>query len=104
MRSSEAILTLILPSEQSDHARTSCAMQELLARRENIIENGSILKGNEAKLLGRALKEVKAKFYEKSETSLDDTQALNALVSCFRTVQEEEKEKETRHAYLNPLR
>jgi ribulose bisphosphate carboxylase small subunit len=69
-----------------------------------MIESGLILTGNEAELLNRALEEVKAKFYEKSETSLDDTQALDALVSCFRTAEKEEQQKETRHAYLSPLR
>ena len=68
-----------------------------------MIESGLILTGNEAELLNRALEEVKAKFYEKSETSLDDTQELDAIVSCFRTTEKEEQEKETRHAYLSPL-
>ncbi len=69
-----------------------------------MIESGLILTGNEAELLNRALEEVKAKFYERSETSLDDTQALDALISCFRTMEKEEKEKETRHTYFSPLR
>ncbi len=68
-----------------------------------MIESGLILTGNEAELLNRALEEVKAKFYEKSETSLDDTQALDAIVSCFRTTEKEDQEKETHHAYLSPL-
>jgi len=68
-----------------------------------MIENGPILTGSEAELLNRALEDVKAKFYEKSETSLDETQALDALVSCFRTMEKEEQEKETRHAYVSPL-
>ena len=35
--------------------------------------------------------------------SLDDTQALDALVSSFRNAGKEEQEKEPRHAYLSPL-
>jgi hypothetical protein len=71
---------------------------------KKLIESGLILTGNDAELLNRALEEVKAKFYEKSETSLDDTQALDALVSCFRTKEQEEHEEETRHAHFSPLR
>ncbi len=51
-----------------------------------------------------ALSEVKTKVFEESETSLDDTQALDAIVSCFRTTEKEEHEKETRHTYRSPLR
>ena len=68
-----------------------------------MIENGLILTGSDAELLSRALSEVKTKVYEKSETSLDDTQALDAIVSCFKTMEREEEEKETGHAYLSPL-
>jgi ATP-dependent exoDNAse (exonuclease V) beta subunit len=68
-----------------------------------MIESGLILTGNDADLLRRALSEVKTKVYEESETSLDDTQALDALLSSFRTVETEEREKERRHAYLSPL-
>jgi hypothetical protein len=68
-----------------------------------MIENGLILTGNDAELLSRALAEVKTKVYEESEASLDDTQALDTLVSCFRNVGQEAQEKETRHAYLSPL-
>jgi hypothetical protein len=69
-----------------------------------MIESGLILTGNDADLLKRALAEVKTKTYEESEMNLDDTQALDALVSCFRAAEKEEEEKETRHAYLSPLR
>jgi hypothetical protein len=62
------------------------------------------LKGNDAEILNRAPEEVKARFYEESETRLDDTQALDAIVSCFRTTEKEERKKETRHAYLSTLR
>jgi hypothetical protein len=69
-----------------------------------MIENGLILTGTEAELLSRALSEIKTKVYEDSETSLDDTQALDALLSSFRTAEMEGQEKERRHAYLSPLR
>jgi ATP-dependent exoDNAse (exonuclease V) beta subunit len=68
-----------------------------------MIENGLFLTGSDAELLSRALSEVKAKFYEESETSLDDTQALDALLSSLRTVETEEREKKSRQAYLSPL-
>jgi hypothetical protein len=68
-----------------------------------MIESGLILTGNDADLLRRALSEVKTKVYEESETSLDDTQALDALLSSFRTVETEEQRKERRHTYFSPL-
>jgi hypothetical protein len=49
-----------------------------------MIENGALLTGSDAELLSRALAEVKTKIYEEPETRLDDTPALDALVSCFR--------------------
>ncbi|MFZ0010693.1 MAG: hypothetical protein WAL97_02135 [Halobacteriota archaeon] len=58
-----------------------------------MIENELVLRGNDAELLGRALPEVKAKFYEESEMNLEDTQALDALLSSFRTVETEEQER-----------
>jgi hypothetical protein len=82
----------------------TCSCKKHRQRREKMIENGLILTGNDAELLSRALSEVKAKVYEESETSLDDTQALDALLSSLRTVETEEREKETRHTYINPLR
>jgi len=56
--------------------------------------------------LSRALSEVKKKAYEESEDQLDDTQALDALVSCFRSFRNAEsdgQEKERRHSYFSPL-
>jgi hypothetical protein len=61
------------------------------------------LSGNDAELLSRALAEVKTKVYEESEASLDNTQALDTLVSCFRNVRQEEPENKSRHMYLGPL-
>ena len=68
-----------------------------------MIESGLILTGNDADLLRRALSELKTKVYKESETSLDDTQALDALLSSFRTVETEEQRKERRHTYFSPL-
>ncbi len=67
-----------------------------------MIESGLILTGNDADLLRRALSEVKTKVYEESETRLDDTQALDALVSSFRNAETEEQRKERRHTYFLP--
>ena len=66
-----------------------------------MIENGLILTGS-AELLSRVLAEVKTKTYEESEVSLDDAQALDALVSSFRNAGKEKPEKERRHTYLSP--
>ena len=77
-----------------------------------MIVQGVFLTGGDAELFSRALAEVKTKAYEDSETSLDDTQALNALVSSFRTTaktgQEPERAKLKRQRgdplnKLNPL-
>jgi hypothetical protein len=73
-------------------------------RRGKMIENGLIITGSDAELLSRALADVKTKTYEESEISLNDTQALDALVSCFRAAEKQEQEKERRHAFLNLLR
>jgi hypothetical protein len=68
-----------------------------------MIESGLILTGNDADLLRRALSEVKTKAYEQSEASLDNAQALDALISCFRSAENDGEEKEKRHAYLSPF-
>jgi len=68
-----------------------------------MIENGLILTGSDAERLSRALAEVKTKVYEESETSLDDAQALDALVSCFRNAENNGQDKERRRAYFSPL-
>jgi uracil-DNA glycosylase len=67
-----------------------------------VIENGVILTGSDAELFRSALAEVKTKFYQETETTLDDTQALNTLLSSLRTVKTEEPEKKRRHVYFNP--
>jgi hypothetical protein len=68
-----------------------------------MIANGLILTGSDAELLSRVLAEVKTKTYEESEFSLDDVQALDALVSSFRNAGKEKLEKERRHTYFSPL-
>jgi hypothetical protein len=68
----------------------------------DMIENGAILTGSDAELFRNALAEVKTKIYQETETTLDDTQALDALLSSFRTAQMEERE--ARHPHLSPLR
>ena len=69
-----------------------------------MIEKGLIITGSDAELLDRALSEVKTKAYEESEARLDDTQALDALVSCFMSAESDEPEKERRPLYFSPLR
>ena len=68
-----------------------------------MIERGLIITGTDAELLSRALSEVKTKVYEESEASLDDTQALDALVSHYRNAENEAQEKERRQSYFSPL-
>jgi hypothetical protein len=72
-----------------------------------MIEKGLIITGSDAELLSNALAEVKTRAYEESEAQFDDTQALDALISCFRSTRNASNdghEKERRHAYVNPLR
>ena len=69
-----------------------------------MIEKGLIITGSDAELLNSALSEIKTKAYEESETQLDDAQALDALVSCFRSAENDGHEKEKLHSYFSPLR
>ncbi|MGB9212008.1 MAG: hypothetical protein WCB91_03815 [Halobacteriota archaeon] len=57
----------------------------------------------EADLLSRALEEVKTKTFEESRISLDNVEALNALVSHFRDAENVEPDKEARQLSGNPL-
>jgi hypothetical protein len=59
-----------------------------------MIEKGLILTGCDAELLSQTLEEVKAKVYAESRASLDDTQSLDTLVSCFRDATTPSQEKE----------
>jgi len=67
-----------------------------------MIEKGLILTGNDAELLSGALSEVQTKVYEESEAQLDDTQALDALISYFRNASNDGQERH--HSYFSPLR
>jgi hypothetical protein len=67
-----------------------------------MIEKGLILIGNDAELLSQVLEEVKARVYIKSEASLDDSRALDMLVSCFRGLAKVGKEKETLQMHISP--
>ncbi len=69
-----------------------------------MIESGLTITGSDAELLSRALSEVKTKAYEEFEAQLDSTQALNALVSCFRSAENDGHEKVSHHSYFSPLR
>ena len=69
-----------------------------------MIEKGLIITGTDAELLSRALSEVKTKVYEESEAQLDDTQALDALVSCFKNASNDGQEEGRLHSYFSPLR
>jgi hypothetical protein len=66
-----------------------------------MIEKGLIITGTDEELLSRALSEVKKKAYEESEAQLDDTQALNVLISGFWSAENDGQEK--RHSYFSPL-
>jgi len=71
-----------------------------------MIERGLIITGSDAELLGNALAEVKMKAYEESEDQLDDAQALDALVSCFRSFRHAANDvpkKESHQSYFSPL-
>ena len=84
-----------------DYAIISCVHVKTPTRRGKMIENRLILTGSDAELLSHALAEVKTKVFEESETNLDDSQALDALLSSLRTAETEERQKETRHTYLS---
>ena len=99
-----ANLTPLLTSEKTDHAKSRACSCKKYEEEEKMIEKGLIITGSDAELLSRALSEVKTKAYEESEAQLDDTQALNALVSGFMSARNGGHEKEKLHAHFNPLR
>jgi hypothetical protein len=68
-----------------------------------MIEKGLILTGTDAELLSRTLSEIKTRVYKQSEIRLDDTQALDALVSCYRAAERRGERKETFRTDINPL-
>jgi hypothetical protein len=69
-----------------------------------MIGRGLIITSSDAELLSNALTEVKTKVCEESEAQLDDTQALDALVSCLRSAGNDGQENVTRQSYFSPLR
>jgi len=64
------------------------------SRREKTLTKALVLTDGEAGLLYPVLDEVKTKTFEESRISLDDLEALNALVSHFREVEKVEPDKE----------
>jgi hypothetical protein len=68
-----------------------------------MIEKGLILTGDDAELLSRTLIEIKTRAYKESEISLDDTQALDTLISYFKAAERGGERKETFRVDINPL-
>ena len=68
---------------------------------ENMIQNGFILTGSDAELLGRVLEEVKRTTLERSETKLNDMGALEVLVSYFDSAEKSEEDMEAPHISAN---
>jgi hypothetical protein len=66
------------------------------------MEMALFLNGREAELLSRALEEVRAKTLEESETSLNDLEALEVLISYFESVEKVKPEKEAPQISVNP--
>ncbi|MGA3200023.1 MAG: hypothetical protein ABSD89_11545 [Halobacteriota archaeon] len=62
-----------------------------------------VLTNEEADLLSRALEEVKTKTFEASQISLDDREALSALVAHFRETEKVKPDKAARQLSINPL-
>jgi len=62
-----------------------------------------VLTDGEADLLSRALEEVKTKTFDDSQITLDNLEALNALISHFRGAEKVEPEKEVRQISVNPV-
>jgi hypothetical protein len=96
-------LSPISPTEKTDHAKSRACSCKKCEEKAKMIEKGLILTGNDAELLSRVLSEVKTKFYEKSEARLDDTQALDALVSRFKNAVNDGQEEERRQSYFSPV-
>jgi hypothetical protein len=94
----------ISSTEKTDHAKSRACLCKKYEEEVKMIEKGLIITGSDAELLSRALSEVKTKSYEESEAQLDDTQALNALVSGFMSAESDGQEEERRHSHFNPLR
>jgi hypothetical protein len=94
------ILSLLSSTEKTDHAKSRACSCKKYEEEAKMIEKGLIITGSDAELLNRALSEVKTKAYEESEAQLDDTQALNALVSGFMSAESDRNEKEKIHSHF----
>jgi hypothetical protein len=95
------------PTEKTEHAKSRVCSREKYEEEVKMIERGLIITGSDAELLSSALSEVKTKAYEDSEAQLDDAQALDALVSSFRSFRKasnDGQEKERSHSHFSPLR
>ena len=68
-----------------------------------MLEKSLIITGSEAEILSQAITNVKAKAYDESEATLDDTQAFHALIARLNTTEEDEKDNETPHTRLSSL-
>jgi hypothetical protein len=97
-------LPLLSSTEKTEHAKSRACLCKKYEEEAKMIEKGLIITGSDAELLSRALSEVKTKAYEESEAQLDDTQALNALVSGFMRAESDGHEKEKLHSHFSPLR
>jgi len=62
-----------------------------------------VLTNEEADLLSRLLEEVKTKTFEASQISLDDREALSALVAHFRDAEKVERNKEAHQKPVDSL-
>jgi hypothetical protein len=65
-----------------------------------MIEKGLIITGSDAELSWACTFRSEKKAYEESEAQLDDTQALNALVSGFMSAESDGNEKEKLHSHF----
>jgi hypothetical protein len=93
-----------MPTEKK-HAKIRAFSCKKYEEEAKMIEKRVIITGSDAELLSNALSEVKAKAYEESEAQLDDAQALDALISCFRSFRSAENYgKELRLSYFSALR
>ncbi len=90
-------MTLLLTSKKAITLNVMCSCKNT-DQEGKVIEKGLILTGSDAELLSQALAEVKTKVSEESDASLDDTQALDALVSCIRNGEKEGQQKEGQQA------
>ena len=75
--------SLLSSTEKTDHAKSRACSCHEYKEEAKMIENGLILSGTDADVLSSVLSEVKTIVYKKAGAQLDDSQALDALVSYF---------------------